>query len=230
MSSVGRIGMTLALLLGSVVASTGCGVMGSLGQVSAGDECKAGDKECDRKGFDKPLAVGGVIHPDLSFKMRGAGAPAVHLVAADEDVLKTENGQVLGVGPGMSAVLIMSDDGMVLDMFHVWVKAPTSVELFATRGRAGDRLEPVTGRIELLRGEVVELSSAVQGEGQTLAGEVPQEWKLDKPNVVELLEDGASGRRRIVAVDPGDTTLTIHAGKAFASLKITVHGKDGVSR
>lgn len=223
MSRVGWLGMTLALLLTGT--QSGCGVMGGLNQVAAGEDCKAGDKECDRKGFDKPLAVGGVLRPDLSFKLRGAGAPAVHLVAADEEVLSTENGEVRGVGPGMSAVLVMSDDGMVLDMFHVWVKAPTKVELYAPRGKS-DRLEPVSGRVELLRGELLELTSAVQGEGQTLAGEVPQEWALSKKDVVELLEDGASGRRRLLALEPGETTLTIHAGKAFASLVVSVHGKD----
>ncbi|NUP07920.1 MAG: hypothetical protein HOW73_17890 [Polyangiaceae bacterium] len=198
----------------------GCGgAAGALGQVAVADDCAPSDASCRRRGFDKPIAVGAVVRPEISMRVQGSGAPSMHYEAADPTVLKSENGRVEGVAPGMSAVLIMTDDGTVMDMFHVWVKAPTGIDLVMVRG-ADDR-EPIEGTVELFPGEVIRLEAALHGEGQELGGELEQEWSLDRSNVT-LLEEGRRGARRLVALEPGEAKLTLHAGDAYTSLRVVV--------
>ena len=111
------------------------------------------------------------------------GARALALVRGREYALPRDVAELLpdvlrhriilsyeGIAEGMSAVLAMTDDGTVLDVFHVWVKEPTGVELSAIR--EGDRRDVLTGTLELFPGEVVRLETSVHGEGQVLGGGV----------------------------------------------------------
>jgi hypothetical protein len=212
---------SLPWLFAVATFAAGCGGnLGALGQAVVPEACDPAKATCKRSGFDQPLAVGGLLQPEISLSQKGAGAPAVHFEAADESVLSTEAGRLQGRAPGMSALLLVTDDGTVMDMFHVWVKAPTSIELRASRGDS-DSAQPISGRVDLLPGETLRLSTTLEGEGQPLNGDVAHEWKLDKP-VAALLHEGVANRRRLVATSPGEATLSIHAGDVHTTLHVVV--------
>jgi hypothetical protein len=139
----------------------------------------------------------------------------------------------------MTAVLVTTDDGTVLDFVHVWVKAPTSVDLSAREGQSSRR---VRGRVDLFVDEVLDLEASVSGEGQPLAGDLPLEWRVDG-TALALLDAGAPSRRRLVAATPGTSRLTVSrdrssspecagvegakaqrcgAGEVFTTLELTV--------
>jgi hypothetical protein len=210
-----------AVVLSSMVALTGCGTFGALGQASV-----ASDGGSKGVGFERPIAVGATLRPELKFSLRGAGAPALHYETTDASVLSAGEGTLQGRSPGMSGVLLVTDDGVVVDFFHVWVKGPTSIAL--SRASSDGKSEEVSGHLELMRGEAVVLSSSLRGEGQELAGEAEHVWSV-KGGAVRLLEEGRSGRRRLVATAPGEAMVDVAALDRVVSLKVTVHDRKEVS-
>ena len=197
---------------------------GALGQARVSSACADGEESCKPGGLDGPLAAGATASPMISFSLRGAGAPSWQLESADPSVLVVEEGRITGVEDGLVSLMVTSDDGRVFDFFHVWVKTPTQIELTAitpgatTAGALGDR-------IELLPGEILRLATSLRGNGQPLIGDAPQRWKLstaegDPPAV--LLDEGAPYKRRLVAVTPGQTKLTIESLGLTRELTIVV--------
>jgi hypothetical protein len=193
--------LALSCLLLTFSGQLGCAV-GALGQASLYAEPSGRGSDA---GLDHPIAVGARWTPTLDVQLRGAGAPSVHFEAADPTVLSAEGGALEGRAPGMTAVLVTTDDGTVLDFVHVWVKAPTSVDLSAREAQSSRR---VRGRVDLFVDEVLDLEAAVSGEGQPLAGDLPLEWRVDG-SAVALLDAGAPSRRRLVAAAPGTSRLTV---------------------
>jgi hypothetical protein len=193
--------LALSCLLLTVSGQLGCAV-GALGQASLYAES---DAQGPDRGLDHPIAVGARWVPSLDVQLRGAGAPSVHFEVADLEILSAERGTLEGRKPGLTAVLVTTDDGTVLDFVHVWVKAPTSVDLSAREGQSTRR---VRGRVDLFVDEMLDLEAAVSGEGQPLAGDLPLEWRVDG-SAVALLDAGAPARRRLVAATPGTTRLIV---------------------
>lgn len=205
------------------IALTGCGV-GAIGQAAVVD-----DKGADsvRSSFDRPIAVGAAVRPEIRYSLRGAGAPAMHYEVADESVLAADDGTVRGKAPGLTSLLLVSDDGVVLDFFHLWVKEPTSVSLGQVM--ADDKLVELGGRIDLMRGETLHLAATLRGEGQDLGGEAEDRWKMEG-KAAQILEEGRSGRRRIVAVEPGKSSLEVRILDRIAKLEIQVVDAKEVAR
>jgi hypothetical protein len=197
------------------LALTGCGV-GAIGQAAVVD-----DKGADsvRSSFDRPIAVGAAVRPEIRYSLRGAGAPAMHYEVADESVLAAENGTIRGKAAGLTSLLLVSDDGVVLDFFHLWVKEPTSLSLGQITTDA--KLVELGGRVDLMRGETLRLSATLRGEGQDLGGEAEDRWKMEG-RAAQILEEGRSGRRRIVAVEPGKSLLEVRILDQIAKLEIHV--------
>jgi len=198
------------------LALAGCG-MGALGQAAVVDEKGA---EGARRGFDRPIAVGATLRPDVRYSLRGAGAPAIHYEAADESVLEAGDGTIRGKAAGLTSLLLVTDDGVVVDFFHLWVKEPTSLAL--SQLGQDDKAIELGGRVDLMTGESLHLGVTLRGEGQDLGGEAADSWKLDG-RAAALLEEGRSGRRRVVAVEPGRSKLEVRMLDRIASLEINVH-------
>lgn len=209
-------------IVGVLAAASGCGTFGALGQATVGSDTSA-----KRAGFERPIAAGATLRPELGFALRGAGAPAVHFETSDAAVLSAGEGTLEGRAPGLSGVLVVTDDGVVVDLFHVWVKKPTSLAL--RRVASVDKEEDVSGHVELMVGEALVLSSSLLGEGQELAGEAPQTWK-EKGGAVRLLEEGRADRRRVVASSPGESVIDVSALDRVATLRVTVHGRKEVAQ
>jgi hypothetical protein len=202
---------------------TGC-AFGAIGQAAVVD-----DKGADsvRSTFERPIAVGAAVRPEIRYSLRGAGAPAMHYEVADESVLAADNGTIRGKAPGLTSLLLVTDDGVVLDFFHLWVKEPTSVSLGQVM--ADDKLVEVGGRIDLMRGETLRLAATLRGEGQDLGGEAEDRWKMEG-KAAQILEEGRSGRRRIVAVEPGKSSLEVRVLDRIAKLEIHVVDAKEVAR
>jgi hypothetical protein len=199
---------------------TGCG-MGALGQATLSDPCRAEESTCKKGGLDAPVAVGATVEPEVRLELRGSGTPAAHYTAVGDDVLVADRGVLRGKAPGVTAVLLRTDTGTVLDFFHVWVKAPTHLKLFQVMP-AGAEPDAITTRLELLPGESVRLAASLFGDGQPLAGRAEQTWSIDKP-IVAILAEGHEGRRRLVALEPGSATLKVRSLDQTAIVQVVVH-------
>ncbi|MBL8744397.1 MAG: hypothetical protein JNK04_24990 [Myxococcales bacterium] len=206
------------------VALSGC-AYGAIGQAAVVDD--KGESGV-RSSFDRPIAVGAVVRPEIRYSLRGAGAPAMHYEVADESVLSAKDGVIRGKGAGLTSLLLVTDDGVVLDFFHLWVKEPTSVSLGQLT--SDDKVIELDGRVDLMRGETLRLSASLRGEGQDLGGEAEQRWKMEG-KAAQILEEGRAGRRRIVAVEPGKALLEVRVLDRIAKLEIEVHPPiDGAAR
>lgn len=185
------------------------------------DNCRLGDPSCLRNRFTAPIAVGATVTPEIDVAIRGTTGPALHFESANDAVLAADRGALRGKAPGIAALLLVTDSGTVIDFLHVWVKGPTGIQLTALSPTEG-RGEPVVEGIDLLPGESMRLSATLHGDGQPLAGDAPQSWTIDKP-IAAILRDGAGGRRRIVAVEPGRATLRVEALEEVAQVEVVVH-------
>lgn len=197
--------------VGLAVALAGCGGRGALSQATMFRECPAGDDTCHRATPAAPVAVGARLRPDVSVDVAGTVMPTVALATSRPDILAIDDGILVGVEPGMSAVLIATTDGTVIDFQHVWVAAPTAI-VVERPAPTGLTIEEVTGSMQLVTGEQLVLSSALVGGAQRLAGDGDMRWEVESAGgseVVSLLRDGTSGRRRIVARGPGTARVTV---------------------
>ncbi len=188
------------LLLAGVLGSA----CGGMRQVRLTDRAEPG-----RKTVAGPIAVGASITPELAFDLDGSGGLPVQLVAARPDVLSAQGHRLTGTGPGVSAVLVRTEDGAVLDFVHLWVVAPTHIALEmlgADRRRQGELLDTV----ELAVGESLRVRPLLYAGNQELAGTADTEWTV-AAGIAEVLRDGDPTRRRLIARTPGRTTVTVAA-------------------
>jgi hypothetical protein len=212
--------LPLLSVIAGLTGLTGCGG-GALGQVSFSDNCRAEDATCEGHGFDGPVAVGATVRPDVRVDLKGSAAPAAHFTSVADDVLRADRGLFEGKSPGVAAVMLVTDNGTVLDFFHVWVKEPTHLRLFEVSPNGGQG-EPISSRIDLLDGESMKLAASLFGDGQPLVGDATQEWTLDRP-IAAILHDGRASRRRIVALEPGKATLKVRSLEQTVLVDIVVH-------
>ena len=143
------------------------------------------------------------------------------------DVVDEEHGKLVGKAPGVAAVLISMDDGTVIDFNHLWVKKPTRLELHAI-GADGSDLGERSGVMELLVGDDLRLLPRIYANTQRLMGRAAADWQITPP-IATVLREGASDRRRLVALRPGKATLTITTLGLRSSLQLVVHDQNGLA-
>lgn len=192
-----------------------CGATGAMGQASLLHECKRGDDGCHRATPNAPLAVGARLRPDVQVDAAGSLMPVIALTTSRPDIVAIEDGALVGKAPGMAAVLIATRDGTVIDFQHVWVAAPTAIVV----ERAGG--EELDGPVQLVAGEQLVLGSSLIGGSQRLSGEGALAWQVQGDGV-SLLQDGASGRRRLIARAPGHATIVVAALGVSAAVDVEV--------
>jgi hypothetical protein len=194
-----------APLLSLVLASlAGCGA-GAMRQAALHRECGAADPNCHRIGPLSPIAVGASFQPDVRVEIPGTTAPGLHLASTDASVVSVDGGALVGRAPGVSAVTIAVDSGVVVDFVHVWVAQPTAITLERDGG------ERIAGTVQLVAGEDLKLSPALWNRAQRLEGASALDWSIDCAGAcpVALLRDGTPHRRRLRAQRPGKATITI---------------------
>ncbi len=192
-----------------------CGGGGALGQSRV--ESARGDDDAP---LAAPLALGATYLPRVDLALKGGGTPALFLESAREDVVRVDAQALKAVAPGLSAVLVKTREGSVIDVFHVWVEAPTRIAVHRFTPDTAD-LGEVTAPIDLPVGESVTLSPRLYAGTQRLAGSAEPTWKAE-PLLVDVLRDGVPERRRIVARRPGKTRLTVGVLGQTSTIELNV--------
>jgi hypothetical protein len=194
--------ISLSLLAG--LSSAGCG-MGGMKQATLLRDCSGGDASCLRLGPLAPLAVGAVFKPTVDAQLAGTTTPTLRLASADTGIVDIANGAMIGRAPGVTAVMIDVDSGVVFDFMHIWVAQPNAVTIERDSG------ERVADALDLVPGEEVKLHPAVWHDGQRLEGASSLTWTLacDGPCPVALMRDGSPDRRRLRAQQVGKATVVI---------------------
>jgi hypothetical protein len=159
------------------------------------------------KPLTAPLAVGGSLQPNVDIDLQGTASPTIELISARPDVATAADGKIVGRSPGVTAILITTKDGTVLDFHHLWVEQATRMTLHRQDDQARDLGEVLDG-IDFLEGESIYVTPRVYFKSQELAGTVPGTWTIDPP-VALLLKQGLADGRRLFATNPGEATLTV---------------------
>jgi hypothetical protein len=202
-----------ALFLLSLAAGPACG-QGALDQVGVRPACSPGEPDCP--GFDAPLAVGSVQPLDLDVEAGGAAGLDLVLESALPEVAAVEGRQIVGKQAGMTAVLVSTQEGVVVDFVHVWTAEPTRLGIHELGG-AGE----IVGPLQLLVGDEIELMVAPYADDVRLVGLVEGEWTLDG-DAAQLLQNGVLGQRRLVARQPGSAELAVVAGDRSRTVPVEV--------
>lgn len=194
----------------ALLAFSGCTESGQLAQTSLAAPCAAGDAACASGdvGVASPIAAGATFA--LEVKPQIAGGTAVPLTLQSVDPLVAtidDDGRVRAVAPGITAILVLTDDGGVVDMTHVAVSKIERVSFH--RGGGGDLDErQLPERIELFPEEELTLSLRAWQAGQQLIGEMGDAWSVDD-EAFKILDQGFALERRIKAPATGTTTLSV---------------------
>lgn len=179
-------------------------------------QCAESDATCAKTHALAPIALGAVFHPQVDVDVAGTATPNLRLESANPAIVEIRDGVLVGKAPGASAVLMTTDDGSVVDFVHVWVAQPTGISLAK---RDGERM---AGNVDLAVGEDVTLAPALWAGVQHLAGEAQLAWTSTNPNVLEIMRDGSSDRRRLRARASGTTTVTVAFGDLKTSIDVEV--------
>lgn len=206
--------MHLCGVLAAVVGAWGCGGMAMQQGTMTADNAE------DSEEVNAPLAVGGTIQPSINMDLRGTAAPTLVLVSARPSVASADQGRIVGHEPGVTAILVTTKEGTVLDFYHLWVEAASRATLHRIEGDGEDLGEVMEG-IDMLVGESVYLKPRVYYQAQELAGVVPGKWTVEPP-IATVLREGMPERRRIVARRPGNAMLTVEIANVKVAVPIEV--------
>jgi hypothetical protein len=204
-------------LIGLVLLVGCAGDSGALGNATITPECSPTDFACVTTGLDGPIAVGGVLPLSIDADALGSSTAAMTLLSADPAVLKTAGTEVMGLSPGVAALVMLSEEHAV-DFLHVFVVEPNRLGLH----RLDDGLEraELVDAVELLPGDEMILEAEPYRDSQRLLGHGATTWTGG--GAVTLLRDGAPARRRIVARAPGETDVVVASFGFTRTLHITV--------
>jgi hypothetical protein len=205
------------LVCGALAGLAGCGDATDMGG-RPGDglgggggggrpECGALGQVCLRAGLDAPMAAGSSVELIIDFTLSGSTGPAVSLHAADPTVLVVDGNEVAAAAEGMSGLLFVGEDDVVLDFLHVWVARPDELRLLAY-SRQGDLLGRVQDRVTLLVGDEVLVSVEPFKAAQPLLGNFRLERELTGEAVI-VVPDAVGGLYRVVARSVGTATVTL---------------------
>jgi hypothetical protein len=181
---------------------------GLVGQTTLSQPCPAGDASCEAEGVSAPIAVGATFALEVKPVLAGGTAVPLSLRTVDEDVATvTDDGKLRATGPGITAVLILAEDGGVVDLTHVAASKANRLSFHRGGGAELDERE-LPDAIQLFPNEVLTLSLKVWHDGQPLLGDVGDVWSVDNP-FFHIVNQGFPLERRIQAPLLGSTTLTV---------------------
>lgn len=211
---------TLISVVAWALAVTACGgSAGALGQTQVRAECDPGDAVCLQSSV-APLARGATLALDITSLTQGSAGLDLSLLSADEGVARTQGDAVIGADPGVTAILFLTPDGVVLDFIHLTVAEPTTMVVHRLTDD-GEAVAELEGRVQLLVGETFGVSAGLRHQAQDLAGKVSIRWQTD-PAIAPLLDSGSPGRKRVLARAPGRTTLVAKAGGLITEIPLEV--------
>jgi hypothetical protein len=196
----------------ALAAIAGCGdsggTTGALDQSSARPDCAPDDTACQIDGLDAPLAVGAHLPLDVHVTARGVASPKLSLEPARSDVIAVEEGQLVGKAVGWSSIMMVGDDGLVVDFITLSVATPDRVELYRLTESGGAEPAPLPDKIQLAPGDDFEVSVKAFVKATRLLGELDAEWSVDGA-VATMLDRGRPGSRRLRIKTPGTAKLKV---------------------
>lgn len=214
--------LALGALLAACASDSG-GTTGALDQSQSRADCAPNDTACQADGLDAPVAVGARVPLDVKVTARGVAAPKIALEAARDDILGVERGELVGKAPGWSSVMMMTEDGLVLDFVTMAVEMPERLELYRLAEGGGVEPSPLPERIQLAPGDDVELTIKPWSGATRLLGELDATWTVSgDPGVATILDGGRRGSRRLRVKAPGAITLSAESLSLTKSITIEV--------
>lgn len=211
-----RTSRSQALLL--LLFLTGCASESALGQVDVAPKCESDDLDCVWSGLDRPIAVGGRLPTRFDESIRGSSGSAASLESVAPNIVVVDGDVLVGVSPGIAAILVVDGESTVLDFVHVRIAEADGLIALSDRGRGRF---PLNGRLELLAGDDVTLSAALESGAEAVSGEVETRFAVVGDSVT-ILDEGRTGQRRLVARHPGTSTVTITALSTNSTVTIEV--------
>ena len=170
--------------------------------------------------LDAPLAVGGTVRPEIRIDLKGSTPPPTHMISVRPDILSVDALGVTGRAPGLAALLVATDENVVIDFVHVWVKPADRIELHAIDSSGMDVGE-LTESVDLAVGESLRIVPRAYAGSQVLSGATSTTWSIEPP-IALALKEGLPQRRRILARTPGSTTIRVSALGATKTLTLKV--------
>ncbi|MFO0567136.1 MAG: hypothetical protein U0263_15815 [Polyangiaceae bacterium] len=195
------------------LANAACGMAVQQAELKA----KAAD---DSPELGAPLAVGGTIHPNIRATLDGTASPSLLLVSGHPEIVSAEDGKLTGRSPGMTAILVTTREGVVVDFHHLWVERATRATLHRLYAD-GREMGEVSGHIDVILGEPLYLTPKLYFGAQELAGAVEGKWSVEPP-LVHIYDEGVAQRRRLVAERPGVAVLRLELPGAEAQVSFRV--------
>ncbi len=207
---------------------TSCNSTGDLGstgafmQSSFAPDCPSSDLACTSYGLNVPLSTGGYLPLTIDVDSVGSSGAPMILESVNPEVIEIgDDFSIRGKKAGISAILLSYTDSTVYDLLHIWVADPTDI-FFRKQSEEGYDLGSLASAFQMVNGDRIFVSIEVFSNGQPLVGFTDGEWTVDDPNVVQIYDDGITGRRGILAVSKGKAKVTFTSNTLTPSLEIEV--------
>jgi hypothetical protein len=197
------------------------GTTGALEQSSSRPECAPEDVACQSDGLDAPLAVGARLALDTRITAAGVAASKMTLESARADVLSVEGVTLIGKSPGWASIVMLNEEGLVLDFVTMTVTKPDRIELYRLTSSGAFEASPMPAKIQVAPGDDFELSVRAWSEATRLLGNFDATWTLNG-DVATVLDSGKPGTRRFRMKQPGSATLTVEGSGFTKTLELEV--------
>lgn len=204
-----------------VVAHAAACSDGQLGQAQLETPCAATDADCSGEEARAPIASGARFDLVVAPRLSGALAvPLLHLRPVDDDVVGLDDGVLVAGKPGLTAVLLLTDNDEVVDVVHVAVQKAEKLTLHRSlqQGVVVDE-RPLPSSIEVFPNEELTLRLNVWAGAQQLGGDTDDVWTSSDP-AFQIIHQGFARERRLRAPAAGSTDVVVALP---TGLSTTVH-------
>lgn len=182
--------------------------------------CEPDDVVCAALGLAAPIAAGAAQKLEAAASSPGVATPSLRLESARNDVATIEDQVVTGVSAGMTAIVLSTKGGLVMDFVHVWIAEPTRLGLHRRDGGIATT-EEIEETIQLIAGDEIVLSAALYRGDDLLLGAAETTWTVEGDGVT-LLNEGVGGRRRLVAREPGTVRVVVASLGLESAIEVEV--------
>ena len=196
--------LAILVALSSCACSAGTGQLNESQVVS---DCAPEDQVCRAGAVFAPLAEGAEMVLTLRPELSGTAGPSFQLEPVDDEVLAVDRNKVRGMGPGVTAVLARTPDGVVLDFLHVWVEKADHLSIHRV---VDDEIDPrdIEGTIQVLEDEELKFTFAAWSGTRELIGDPNEVWTIDGEGFA-VLDSGVSSERRVVVTSDDATSASL---------------------
>lgn len=195
-----------------------------LGQAQLSAPCASTDAACAAgtdDGVRAPIAAGARFDISIATRLSGALAVPLHLRPVDADVVGIDDGGTLVAGkPGLTAVLILTENEEVVDLVHVAVQKPARLTLHRSlqEGVVVDE-RPLPAVVQVFPNEELTLRLEAWSGAQALAGDTDDLWTSSNEDF-QIINQGFARERRLRAPADGSTDVVVALP---TGLSTTVH-------